>query len=785
MTAEASEKRPGIKILLIAALLLIVVGALAAVLYFAVQNYRKVQRYNEAIAAYGNEDWPLAEKLLTQCIRTDRNNEEVVTRLATVYEKLGQWPEAGIAWGRAAKLNAFKPEYVENMLEAFLHGGNFDLLQSELENMQPLKSDRHTLLLALAYSNLRKSGETRRLLKQLKDKDSLSSPLGKLVSMSVDFDTAMTPQKISELEALSDSKDASVAFYSLLALADYSVRTGKLEAAEKYLKKSSMLNPYSGTLALANLYYLQGKTKDAAARYRELGDKLTPQDVIHFGEVLAAINALDELKSLARRYRLGSRENILVGYYLDALVAYCEKNQTELSDKLDAIGDQLPQTAVAQTLQLYNAVNKRDVNSVTELLRNFVRPDRKGKILTSYVNILKPFVIDLMRENDLNSAAQISSLLQLQEKRDAVFSRAIIANAFRKGILSQFELEQALEKFPDDPGILLIAANFFRENGESANVRLYTEKLLKIDPDNISAQLHRIALLESDKQIEKAAVALKSLYYKNPEDVKLLMIYLAFCTRNRQMDDLQSLEAFLMKSSVPQLHAVALLAAAEKASLEQKREKMHQLLMQIVNDPKLSPDDSGNANILFRTAQLLGRANFPDPAIAVYRKLLKRTPDNILMLANLSELYAARGADNDDKKDFKEALELARQAYIVEANSPVARECYAFRLLENKDYNEAERLLYFFVQYGNASPRISNAWKVAMEHIIQKLAAEKETYRRSSLCKSLLRVFPDNQLARQNLADIEELKKKKSADAEAKQKSHDSPAASGLPEKSR
>ncbi len=761
--AASPQKMSRVKLLLLAILFCVVIAALIAVAYHIVRNYRKVQRYDHAVAAFNNKDWQLADQLLKECIQADKNNEEAVAKLAVVCEKLDNWPEAGMLWARAARLNAFKPEYTESMLAAFLKGGNAGWLQSELEKMRPLTSDRHLLLLAFAYGNQGKRREGKAEFEKIKDDEILRSPLGRLTAFYVDANPAMTPRKITELTALAEGNDAA-AFYTQMVLADYYLSSGKAAEAEKYLLKAQSFNPVTGALNLAHFYYLTGKAAEAVKLYQEHAKGLAPLGAMRYGEALAAVNQPDEILALAKQYSMGSKQNIQAGYYLEALAAFLKKDDARLAQSLGNLGGGHPNTTTAQMLLLYNGIKQRNPDAALRHFNQLHTMKAGDALKANCANMMKSFVLDLLKANELEAAARVSGrMLEIKEK-DVLFTRAVVTNSFRKGILAQPDLESALKLYPNDPGLLAIAADFYLQKGDFVNARKYAEKHLTGTPGSISTQLQIIASMEGEKKIAEAAKAFTELYYKTPEDWKLLTMYLTFCSQHKLTKELANLETFLASNPHANLRLVAHLAGAEKAYAEKNSAKMHEMLMKIVEDPGAATATAENVGLLFRTAGLLGEADYLAPAITVFERLLKFQPDNILFLANQSELYAALGGD----KNAATALELARRAYAVDNNSSVAREYYAMRLFENKNYAETERLLFNVAPEGKVSPRVLEAWKISTENMIRELAARNEVLRCTTLCKSLLRVYPDSKLAKDTLNAFELARRK--AEQEAKEK---------------
>ncbi len=764
MTAKP-KKISRLKLLFLVALFCVVAAALLAVSYHIFYNYHKVQHYDDAIIAINNKNWTLAEKILKECIQADPNDENAVAKLAMVCEKLDNWSEAGVLWAHAARLNEFKPEYTESMLAAFLKGGNAGWLQFKLEKMRPLTSDRYILMLAFAYGNQGKIREGIAEFEKIQDQELLSSPLGRLTAFYIDPDRSMTPEKIAELEALSEGDEAA-AFYAQTLLADYYLNSGKIADAEKYLLKTLSFNPLTGSLNLAHFYYLTGKVDESLKLYKENANELAPLGAMRYGEALATANQPDEILALAQKHSLGSKQHIQAGYYLEALVAFMKKDDALLAEKLSYLGGGYPNTPTAHLLLLYNGVKQRNPDTVIRHITQLYAMKSNVVLKNNCTNMVKSFALDLLKKNELDAAARISlRMLELNEN-DIVFTRAAVTSAFRDSTLSRRDLEDALKLYPNDPGLLAIAADFYLQNGDFAAARKYAEKQLQGIPGNIPAQLQIITAMEGQKKIQEAARTFTELYHKTPADRKLLTMYLAFCSQHKLTEELTDLKTFLDANSYDGLRIVVNLAGAEKAYADNNREKMYEMLMRIVDDPSTAVATSENANILFRTATLLGEADYLPPAIAVFERLLKLDPNNALCLVNMSELYAVQNAGKDDKATAT-ALELARRAYYIDSNSPIVREYYAMRLFESKKYAETERLLFSAVQEGNISPRALDAWKSSIENVIRTLAAQNEASLCITYCQSLLGIFPDNQLAKDTLDALELARQKAEEEAAA------------------
>lgn len=765
MLAEQKKGIIGAKMLLLVVLLLLVISAMGAVIYFVTKNYRQLEDFNDAITAYESENWELASKRLQAAIVADPNNEDVVAKLATVNEKLGYWTAAGFLWSRAAELNAFKPEYFEHALSAHLRAGNFELLREELATAQPFKTDRHRLLMALVHANAGELEDAKLMMSELSQADAQDTPLLKLVELMLEDTAAMTPEQVSGFEALANSEDAAIALIALYNLANDAIGRGEMSRAQDYLERRILLSPKQGTISLANFYYIQGKSKEAADLYRELVDELIPIESIRYAESLVAIKQIDELQELAKRYRIGARVDVLTGYYIDALLAYEANDAATVSAKLQAMGDEIPVTLIAQMLTFYDAVQRKDIKAISTLLSEF--PYDAHERLAKFVPMIQALVMELITENNLTEAAHLSELLNIRDFQDVAFTLAQVGDAAQKQVLSRMDLDQALEAYPREPRLWSIATDYHLRNRNFSEAQAAAEKLLELIPGNVSAQLQRIAALESMPELAKATQAFEALYQENPSDRRVLIQYLAFCSRNQLSANLSALLTSLQAQADTALIGLAVLAEAELAQIANDREKIYTLLQPLAQGASWAAN-SENAAILYRAANMLATNDYEAPAIKIYRKLLALAPNSVPVLVNLAELYAALAEKESDQDAQQTALELAKQAYTAVPQSAIARECYALRLNETGSHDEAQKLLLNLMQQETGSPRVRLAWKDSMEHLIEALAKKDEIYNRTNLCQSLLNEFPQNEIATQNLQSIQEELQRRAAETEAK-----------------
>lgn len=752
MVAEVKKRKFGPKAYLLSLLALVVFAAIAALAYLVAKNYREVERFNEALDAYESENWELARKLLIETISVDPNNEDVFVKLAQLSEIRREWIEAGVFWVHAVRLNPFEQTYKDKQLEAFFRADEPGYVKAESMRMQPLQKDRHHLLLAFAYYQMQDVLNAKAQLEHLDDLDSLSTPLGELLSMYLEKEASLSEAELSKLKRLSESEDAGVAFHANYSVARHYLSNGEFAVAEDYLKKRVTLYPYKGSMSLASLYYMQGRVDDAKEFYADFLERLNPREAVRYAELLAGSNEIEKLGQLSKDYRTGSREAILAGYYMDVLIARLNKEPAVMAQKFDVIGDELPDTELAKLLAAENALFEKDLVQLLKVLRQVSFDGSETS--EAYNELLHTRVLELMAAGDYATAAEIAEVVQSDDDLDRVFTLAIITDKLERDILKERDLLAALKSFPDEPRFVSLANDYYLGKGNLDEAEKYTEKLQSILPESDVARLQLVYLMETKGALTAAASEYRKVFYTTSGYNDLFLTYLAFCTRNALVEDLEALATFSMQNEEMQSGAAALVKA-ELANLNEDVSGVYGALEDLLASSEYAAN-AINPEIVYRAAFLLGSNDHAEAAVNAYEKLLGRYPGSIQIMVNLSELYADLGAQSSDPKQTRKALELANQAFVAAPDLSIATETYAQRLYENGNFKEAEKRLFNLVEREEASLRAQETWRLSMEAMIKALAASGETYQRTKLSETLLLIMPRNEVALQNIQSAKE-----------------------------
>jgi tetratricopeptide (TPR) repeat protein len=82
----------------------------------------------------------------------------------------------------------------------------------------------------------------------------------------------------------------------------------------------------------------------------------------------------------------------------------------------------------------------------------------------------------------------------------------------KKGIQ---ELQQLIEKFPNESAYVLLLANYYKKNGKTEEASKYYDKVLKNDPTNASANIEMLDIFRVNGDTSRYLSALKSLFEDN------------------------------------------------------------------------------------------------------------------------------------------------------------------------------------------------------------------------------------------------------------------------------
>jgi tetratricopeptide (TPR) repeat protein len=228
-----------------------------------------------------------------------------------------------------------------------------------------------------------------------------------------------------------------------------------------------------------------------------------------------------------------------------------------------------------------------------------------------------------------------------------------------------------------DVDVLLAEAQLAREGTNWRDAVPIYEKVLAIDPDDVSAVLGRVELYVTAGLKRTAITTLEDALARQPSSVALLRAYageLRSVGRETEASEVEARYAALRFDDSGFLNEQVELAVArrDKSGAERWLERLL----------RSEPDGAWARGVAARTYRALGEA---DRARAAYERALAMAPEDVGTLRSLSDLLAANGDREGQLRLLRQILALSPQAkdvreYVEHIEPPKERadEAYAW-----------------------------------------------------------------------------------------------------------
>ena len=274
---------------------------------------------------------------------------------------------------------------------------------------------------------------------------------------------------------------------------------------------------------------------------------------------------------------------------------------------------------------------------------------------------------------------KIARLVSDGKNDDPFLMRILISDQRDRNVLTRQILQENFAAFPQDPFLLEVAAEFELFNGNPEKCLEYVERFYdqKREEPPITFDLLHMLALELMGKVEEATKEFTALVDHTEMDREILYRYFKFCIDHERKDELAKMADRLGASDVQDLKALAPFFRAEELFLQEKKDEALSLLKTAKTD---------NPDFAFRAANLFSTYDVLDEALSRYLALLGKHPDSRLILANIAEVYLAKGMK-------PEALSYAKQAWETNQDDRIGQFVYAKMLAANGQYQDAERTL--------------------------------------------------------------------------------------------
>lgn len=732
------------KIILVSILVSVVLLACLGFLgYFGVKTMRRSHLRMEARKAYAAEDWKTAETLLNQYIRQDPDSEEDIVRLAEVCRHFGDADKEMQCWFRAYALNPLKPEYWDNYIASAMNARDFQHLYSTLSrkvafNTDLAPKDKMLYLICAVMTNHAKDAEKYYEDMRKADPEAFrKDDLAKFAEFLVKIGKLNETERRTFIEEGVKSDDPFVRLESILLYAASLAVSGDnadsvLEEKETLLKRAVELNRFAATPLLASFYFSRMKF-DSLIEIAEpyLADIENSLLSVLYAESCVYGAHPEKLKPLIEHFRsLGRKYRTQVAYF-EALYDFSQDND-EFANHMMEVGG-AAQTDLANLMNLQIALNNDNTEKIVKLFETIMKSPPFCDLRERARSAVRHYLGTKIKENtDFADDPRIIKLAQLfsgAEKTDPLLMRILISDQRNRNVLTRQILQENLNAFPADPYLLEVAAEYELFNGDPGKCLEYVERFydLKKEKRSFTFDLLHMFALELTGKIDEATKEFTALVDNNQMDRELLYRYLRFCIDHERKDELSKMAERLDASDVPDLKALAPFFRAEELLLQEKKDEALSLLKTAKTD---LPDFS------LRAATLLSTYDVLDEALSRYLALVDKYPDKRLILANIAEVYLAKGMK-------AEALSYAKQAWETNPDA-IGRIVYAKMLAANGQYQEAERVLTIPNRKVELPDEVRDLWTDIMLHCVREDLEKGQFQRAFDRSRHYLTVFPED-----------------------------------------
>ena len=752
------------KLILVSILILVILLAcLGALGYFGIKTMRRSHLRADAREAFAAEDWKKAEKLLSEYVGLDPDSEEDFVCLAQVYNHFGNAGAEMYCWHRAVTLNPLKPEYWDDYVGCAMKARDFRHLYTTLSRKIALNEDlaprEKMLYLICAVMTDRPKDAEQYYETMLKEDPEIfrQDDLARYAEFLIKIRKLDDSERSVLIEQGTQSDDPFVRLEStLLQLASVEISGEETESVlkqkESILKQAVAMNRFAITPRLVSFYFSHMRFNsviETAEPY--LADIENVLISVFYAESCVYSNQPEKLKPLIEHFRsLGRRYRMQTSYF-EALYDFSlgAENDNDLLLRMQELGS-AAQTDLANLINLQVALNNDNLEKICGTLETIMSNPPFYDIRERAHSAVRHYLLNKIKEDselaENPRVIKIAQLLSTPGSKDPFLMRLVISDLYKRNILTRQIIQENLDTFPEDPYLLQVAAEFELFNGNPEKCIEYVERFYALKREGRSTTfdfLHMLALELSGK-IDEATKEYAALLDHTEMDREILYRYLRFCISHDRQAELSKMADRLDASEIPDLKALAPFFRAEALLLQEKKDEALALLETAKTE---QPD------FTLYAANMLNAYDRLDQALPRYIALLDRHPDKRLILANIAEVYLAKG-----KKE--EALSYAKRCWETNQDDGIGQFVYAKMLAANGQYQDAEKVLMIPNRAVELSNGIKTLWTDIMTHCVQE-DLEKGSFQRAlDRAKHYLTLYPDDAAFREFRTRAEqELKK--------------------------
>ena len=503
---------------------------------------------------------------------------------------------------------------------------------------------------------------------------------------------------------------------------------------EAILKQVVDMNWFVGIPLLAKFYFSELKFS-AVIKIAEpyLEDIEDIQLAVIYGNSCVFDGHPEKLIPLADHFRSFGRKYRAQTIYFEALYDFTqgEERFDALVRNMRALGGAV-QTDLANLINLQIALNSDNMDTIYSSLSIIMKGkpfyDLQERARTQVRNYLGNKLEENPSLAEDTRLARLAQLISTPEIKDPFLMRLVLADLYRRNVVTRQIVEEYLNAFPTDPYLLQIAAEFELFYGNPERCVEYADRYYAQKDAKRSTAfdlLHMLAM-EVLGHIDEAAKEYTALVDNSEMDRGILFRYFRFCIQHQRVTELFNMAERLDASSVPELKELAPYFRAEVLLL--RGNIVEALTM-------LSTARTDWQDFALQAADMFRENGWPDQALSRYLELLDTYPDQRLILADIAEGYLA-------KEMRRDALPYAERAWELDPDDSHAQYVYAKALAANGRYQDAERILRIPYREVELPDATKDLWTDIMTHCVQEDFANRLFLRAYDRATHYLILYP-------------------------------------------
>lgn len=712
--------------LLIIFSILILLACISMTIYLLFSNYQNVRLFKQAQNNFqrgDNDSLSLAEAQLLQIINNDSDNEAAYIMLGTIAEKRKIFPEQVYYCYMAHRLNPLSEENKKMYIKSLWYARYFDRLENFLSQQNDLSDDQKQLLFYAAGRN--------RSFDKYKNKippQNSNNSIAELTRLLFSSKNLTTEEKIAAADKI--KQDDFIKQEILAAKAELYLESGNIERAEKALKSAYELNSYAFAPALGRFYANFRSLKLALSIFeKHLATYHDPAVALQTAEIYCLLKKKDEIAKLRNQYQGDSgNQAMLLCYYFDAMNALINEDMALMKELLVPLRKNI-NTPLALFMFFCADIQEKNVTAILESYKTLLTRRGYAELQQRADDILSAFLKKNLTAVNIKEEQLLALAKLLYDRKQEVFTAKVILLLQKKSnALNPVLLKDALKRFPNDQGIIKIAIEYYisRDFTEcEKQIAAFKKKFPQNAPDMFRYEVTIAALKKDFNQVS-------TLFRKNFSP-SIRREYWHFASSTKRENDL----LFLCKDKLyaPFCQALLLIKKGDTKAACDLLEKA---------------DAQGEQDLLFFAAKTLAENGRNQSALRKYRQFPENSPYQLDILLNTAELFAETG-------NTAQALNLSRKAYQLAPGRGETQLCYADKL--HRCGNLAE--IPDIIKLKSDSPlrkQMEQLWIDGMQQRIKDCNLHSQRERARELCRQLLTVSPNNNIALECLKKINKLK---------------------------